>query len=152
MNEYKVPRLLWESLESVMMAQGRIFVKDIAKRLKVNEKELLRKVFPSSESIKVYIHDTHTDTLQCSAHIQDDTVIQHCRRPVQCGSEYCYEHQTKRMMLSNIGYMEVHKLQDAPERPSLWVRNRTEVVDSTGKVIGRWNPDTNKLTIFVFDT
>ena len=33
--EYKVPRLLWESLEAILLAQGKRYVREMAKTLKV---------------------------------------------------------------------------------------------------------------------
>lgn len=48
--EYKVPRLLWENLESVLLAQSRKYICELAKRLNVSEKELLK---------KYYLHPIH---------------------------------------------------------------------------------------------
>ena len=53
--EYKVPRFLWENFESVLLAQSKRYITELAKRLAVPEKELIKKVLPSSDSLKVII-------------------------------------------------------------------------------------------------
>ena len=151
MAEYQVPRILWESLESVLLAQGRIFVKDIAKRLEINEKELLRKVMPSSK-VKVYLHDTQTESLQCLAYIHTGSITHHCRRPVILGSQFCVSHVKDRLLIlepSEEGMVE--RIQDAPGRPPLWRRPNGRVIDTKGDVVGRYNSDTSMLTLFMIE-
>ena len=148
MVEYQVPRILWESLESVLLAQGRIFVKDIAKRLDVDEKELLRRVMPSSK-IKVYLHDTQTDGLQCTAYVQNCSITQHCRRPVMLGSEFCGQHIRDRIyIIEPSEASHVHRIQDAADRPPLWKRPDGIVIDSRGNHVGKYNDDTATLTLY----
>lgn len=148
MAEYQVPRILWESLESVLLAQGRIFVKDIARRLEVDEKELLRRVMPSSK-IKVYLHDTQTESLQCQAFIHTDIVTHRCRQPVLLGMPFCSHHFKDRLLIieppeENI----VERIQDAPDRPPLWRKFDKTVIDSKGHTKGQYNEYTGKLTLY----
>jgi hypothetical protein len=148
MAEYQVPRILWESLESVLLAQGRIFVKDIAKRLEVDEKELLRRVMPSSK-VKVYLHDTQTENLQCQAFVHTDSVTHRCRRAVLLGQPFCAEHFRDRLLViepteENI----VERIQDEPGRPPLWKRHDNTVIDSKGTVRGHYNEHSGKLILF----
>jgi hypothetical protein len=146
--EYQVPRVLWESLESVLMAQGRQFVKECAKRLEVNEKELLKRVMPSSK-VSVYLQDTHTDTLQCKAFININSIIHHCRRPVSLGCEYCYHHRRDRLTVEEPDPKHfIERLQDASDRPTLWKRSDNSVIDSQGNRIGTYDPDSGKLTLY----
>ena len=65
--EYKVPRLLWENLESVLLAQSKRYIGELAKRLGVSEKELTKRVLPTSDSLKVIIQDTHAECNQCKS-------------------------------------------------------------------------------------
>ena len=148
MAEYQVPRILWESLESVLLAQGRIFVKDIARRLEVDEKELLRRVMPSSK-IKVYLHDTQTESLQCQAFTHTDSVTHRCRRPVLLGMPFCSSHFKDRLMVieppeENI----VERIQDAPDRPQLWKKHDNTVIDSKGNTKGYYDEYSGKLTLY----
>jgi hypothetical protein len=148
--EYKVPRLLWESLEAVLLAQGKRLVKDMAKTLDVNEKELLKKVFPTKDSIKVTLHDTQTSSLQCQAYVQDGAIVKHCGHPVLLGSEFCGVHRTNRSTVTDTGSATQYiKLRDSPDRPSLWVRLRDNyVVDCTGKIRGQYSRERESLQLF----
>ena len=147
--EYPVPRVLWETFESVLLAQGRIFVKDVARRLEVNEKELLRRVMPSSK-IKIYLHDTSTDNLLCQAYIQTGIVIHHCRKPVCLGSEFCSLHRTTRYFtgddIDENNY--VQRIQDGADRPALWKCVDDSVIDYDGNIRGYYDKDTEKLVLF----
>ena len=148
MAEYRVPRLLWESLESVLLAQGRLFVKDLAKRLEVPEKELLKRVMPSSK-INVYLHDTHTDTLQCRAHVQVNNVTSRCRMAVAIGSEYCKHHITHRpLIIENSETMHLQKIADGNDRPPLWVKKDGVVINSLGECMGTYDHDTGRLVLY----
>lgn len=146
--EYQVPRILWESFESVLLAQGRIFVRECAKRLEVDEKELLRRVMPTSK-INVYLFDTQSETLQCKAYINMNAILHHCRRPVVLGSEYCLQHRRDRLLIDEPSEdHHVQRLHDAPDRPTLWKRHDNSVIDCHGNIVGTYNPDTSKLTLY----
>ena len=150
MSEYKVPRLLWESLESVLNASGRAYVRELAKILKVPEKELVKKVFPKSDSIKVIMYDTTTETLQCQAFVSADCVTCKCRKPVVLGSEFCEVHQLHRMtVVESPDTVPVQKLSDNAQTGRLWIVNSTDVINSSGVVVGKWNECTNRLRMFV---
>lgn len=41
--EYKVPRLLWENFEAVLLAQSKRYIGELARRLNVSEKELQKR-------------------------------------------------------------------------------------------------------------
>ena len=151
MAEYQVPRILWETLESVLLAQGRAFVKDVAKRLEVNEKELLRQVMPSSK-ISVYLHDTHTEDMQCHAYVQTGSVTHHCRRPVTLGSEFCFLHVRDRLQVFEPSESShVIQLAHSPDRPPLWKRPDGSVINAEGAVVGEYDTENNILTLFRTD-
>ena len=73
---FKVPRLLWESLEAVLQAQGKKYVREVAKALEIDPKELVRQVF-AKDTVPVILHDTATTTLECSAYVQERGVAKH---------------------------------------------------------------------------
>lgn len=155
MAEYQVPRLLWESLEGVLLAQGRVFVRDIARRLAVDEKELLRQVMPK-DKIQVYLHDTQTDDMQCHAFVQTDSVIHHCRRPVTLGSEYCFLHFRDRLHVnvhehSRDTTTHVQQLEASGDRPTLWKRADGSVINAKGAIVGMYDKDTAVLTMYEMD-
>ena len=47
-------------------------VKELEQHIVVLERELLKRVLPSSDSIKVIIQDTHAESNQCKAYIQHE--------------------------------------------------------------------------------
>jgi hypothetical protein len=144
--EYKVPRLLWESLESVLLANSKKYVCDLAKYLKVPEKELLKKVLPSNDSLKVYIQDS--ETIKCRAYVQKDTFTVYCRKPVAYGCDYCSFHREKRMMVvEERSPTLIQRIKDRNDLPPAWTIG-TNIVDSQNNVIGKVNH--NKSTIKLF--
>ncbi len=131
--EYKVNRLVWETFEAILLAQGKRFVKDMAQTLLVDEKVLLRSVFPTRDAFKVSIQDS--DATSCMAfQPHSDTIIGRCRRPVQTGSAFCLHHQIRRPVTAPGS--SVRRIQDAPDRPALWLLPDQTVIDSEGLVRG----------------
>ena len=146
--EYKVSRLLWENLEAVLLAQGKRFVKDIAKTLKVNEKELLKQVFPTKDSLKVAIYDGNAESNQCSAYITGGPVTHLCRNPIITGTSFCSAHATIRYAVEPTETtVQLRKIQEGPARPSLWIQPDGCALDVHGIVRGVYNADMNKLTL-----
>jgi hypothetical protein len=132
--DYKVNRLLWETLEATLLAHGKRFVKDMAETLQVDEKVLIRHVFPSKEAFKVSIQDT--DATGCMAFKSGSpSLALRCRRPVQTGTAFCPQHTVRRPVVSSES-VAVRKLQDAADRPALWLLPDQSVIDSEGTVRG----------------
>ena len=143
--DYKVNRLVWETFEAILLAQGKRFVKDMAETLLVDEKVLLRTVFPTRDAFRVSIQDS--DATTCMAFYPlSDAVIGRCRRPVQTGSPFCLHHQIRRPAVAPTTTAPIRKLQDAPDRPALWLLSDQTVIDSEGTVRG--SLVSNRLLLF----
>ncbi len=149
--EYKVPRILWESLESVLLASSRQYVSEIARRLEIPEKELIKRVLPSSDSLKVYIQDSKTEINQCRAYIQHYKLTVYCRKSVAQGCEFCPIHKNKRMMIMSDTTipLNVQKITDRNDMPPMWITNDNKVVNSRYEQIGVINKEKSKLKMFV---
>jgi len=131
--DYKVNRLLWETLEATLLAHGKRFVKDMAETLLVDEKVLLRHVFPSKDVLKVSIQDS--DASLCMAAVSlSNTLASRCRAPVQTGTEFCVHHQHQRPLLADA--RPLRRLKDAVDRPPLWLLPDQSVIDSEGRIRG----------------
>ena len=115
------------------------FVKDMAGTLQVNEKELLKRVFPSKEVFRVSIQDA--ETACCMAFVQG-VVASRCRRPVITGQSFCAAHALERPTCTIPP--TVRRLQARPDLTTLWLLD-TDVLDSTGQIRGRMNEQTNQL-------
>ena len=148
--EYKIPRLLWENFESVLLAQSKRYIVDLAKRLQVPEKELLKRVLPSSDSLKVIIQDTQSDTNKCKAYVQQDKLTVFCRKIVAYGCDYCLFHRNKRMMvIEDTNPMEIKRIKDRNTIGPIWVTKHNYIINSSGDIMGKYNRMTSKVKIFV---
>jgi hypothetical protein len=149
--EYKVPRLLWENFEAVLLAQSRRYIGELARHLNVPEKELQRKVLPSSDSLKVMVMDTQADTFQCQAHIQQDNITSRCRKPVAYHSTFCASHRERRMtVFLEESTPRVEKVKPSPTRPPIWIRGST-LIQSKGEIVGKINKDRQTVKWFVLE-
>lgn len=147
--EYKVPRLLWENFESVLLAQSKRYIGELAKRLGVPEKDLLKKVLPTSDSIKVIIQDTQSECNQCKAYIQQGKLTVYCRKPTAYGSEYCSFHRNKRMLvIEGTNPIQIQKIKDTNTMESVWA-SETKLYNSNGDIVGKINRDMSKIKLFV---
>ncbi len=147
--EYKVPRLLWENFESVLLAQSKRYIGELAKRLGVPERELIKKVLPTSDSLKVIIQDTQAECNQCKAYIQNDKLTVYCRKATAYGSEYCSFHRHKRMLvIDGTNPIEIQKIKDINTVEPLWV-SETSLYNSGGDMIGKINKEKGVIKIFM---
>ena len=145
--DYKVNRLVWETFEAILLAHGKRFVKDMAQTLLVDEKVLLRSVFPTRDAFRVSIQDSDATTCMAFQPLSE-AVIGRCRRAVQTGSAFCLHHQIRRPVVAPTAAVAVpiRKLQDAPDRPALWLLPDQTVIDSEGTVRG--SLVSNRLLLF----
>jgi hypothetical protein len=147
--EYKVPRFLWENLESVLLAQSKRYVVELAKRLDIPEKELIRKVLPSGDSLKVIIQDTQSGSCQCKAYIQNDKLTVFCRKPVVYGTEFCALHRSKRMtVIDGTTPAEIQKIKDNPSFGPVWLAENI-IINISGNTVGKVNRAQGKIKMFV---
>lgn len=152
--EYQIPRYLWESFEAVIKAQSVQYVKELAKRLRVSEKELVKRVLPSTDTLPVTLIDTASDVNQCCARVLHDDITTYCRRPVAYLSEYCPLHRWKRSLLAdaatNTVVTDVQRVDDHPDYPVRWVTvDRTHILlDSKGHQQGYYRPSKQKVVVF----
>jgi len=149
--EYKVPRILWENLESVLLAQSKRYIAELAKRLHVSEKELIKKVLPTSDSLKVIIQDASNESNQCGAYIQQDHMTVFCRKPVAYQSEFCAVHRQHRtMVMDGTQPTVIQKVKDQAHLPPMW-QVENQLIDSHGNMLGKINVDEQKIKLFIID-
>lgn len=157
---YPVPRVLWESLETLLYAESRRYVKDLAGILDVNPETLLRTVMPSKDQVKVYLQET-TDidpSLSCKAFIPlaNGEFAARCRCPVVPGREsagdtFCTEHQYIRPAIQprmDEGFpvpKHLQRIRTGADLPALWVDAAGIVYDATLCRFGYFDMATGKL-------
>jgi len=149
--EYKVPRILWENLESVLYAQSKRYVMELAKRLGVSEKELLKRVLPTSDSLHVMIQDSQHESNQCKAYVQQDRMTSFCKKPTAYQSEFCPYHRNKRMMvIEGTPPTLVQKVKDRNDMDPMWVQENT-LLNSDGDMVGKINRDQSIMKRFIIE-
>jgi len=149
--EYHVPRVLWENLEAVLLAQSKRYVGELAGILRISEKELLKKVLPSNDSLKVIIQDSHHDSLQCKAYVQHDKLTVFCKKPVAYQTEFCALHRANRMtVIGGTDPLPIQRIKYHPSRPPLWVQGTT-VIQANGDCVGSIDVEQQKMTLFIIE-
>lgn len=149
--EYQVPRVLWENLEAVLLAQSKRYIGELAGILRVPEKDLLRRVLPAHDSLKVIIQDSHCDSHQCKAYVQQDKLTVFCKKPVAYQSDFCPFHRNKRMtVIGGTDPVPIQRVKDHPSRPPLWVQGET-LIHSNGDQVGTIDVEQQKMTLFIIE-
>jgi hypothetical protein len=88
-----VNRILWESLESVLLAQSKELMRDIAKTLKQPEKPLMDAFKKEIKNVfLVDLSDPTDEKFLCEALLDDTEVAQRCRKAVVYGEKFCPLH------------------------------------------------------------
>jgi hypothetical protein len=148
--EFKVPRLLWENLESVLYAQSLRYIGELARRLNVSEKELQRQVLPRSDKLVVTMLDSQAECNQCKAYIQLDKLTVFCKKPVAYHSDYCLLHRNKRThVIEGTNPRSIQRIRDRNTMESLWVVDEQDVINSTGTIVGKINKEKHVLTRYI---
>jgi hypothetical protein len=144
--EYKVPRVLWENFEAVLLAQSKKYIEELATRLQVSAKELQKRVMPSTDSIKVLLQESTEDV--CKAYIQHDQFTIFCRKPV-INAQFCSEHCNNRMMIVDADKaISIQRIKDRDSMPPMWLIGN-DIYYSNGELAGKINHETQKIKIFI---
>ena len=144
---YKVPRMLWENLEAVLLAQSKKYIEELAKVLEVNPRELQRRVMPSADTIKVVLQDVEEGV--CQAYVQKDALTVFCRKPIY-HSTFCAAHTANRLLVKDDHATIIQRIKDIETLPPIWAL-QTDIITSTGQKIGKIDHTTQKIKIYVVD-
>ena len=94
MQEYTIPRVLWESLDAVLRAKGIALAKEIANELGKPSQPLINVLSTKERSKFRIISDDDANKYQCQALVKAGAVYMRCRS-VLLGScaKFCHSHQ-----------------------------------------------------------
>ena len=147
--EYKVPRILWENLESVLLAQSKRYIGEIAKRLGISERDLQKRVLPTADSLKVMIMDSQAESNQCRAYVQHGEMTEFCRKAVAYHSEFCPMHRQQRMtLIPGKEPTVVEKVKDRNTIDPLWKKDHL-LLNAQGQTVGTIQPNQGRMKLFV---
>lgn len=151
---YKVPRILWENLEAVLLTQSKRYIEELAKILGVPAKELQKRVMPSANSVRVILQDVQEST--CRAYVQNGAFTVFCRKPVFNG-DFCAAHCGARPIVNDTNAIPIKKVKDMDTLPPMWEQDTSisaikELYIASGQRIGKVNHEKQKITIYTIDT
>lgn len=94
MQEYTIPRVLWESLDAVLRAKGIALAKEIAKELGKPPQPLIHLLNTREPSKFTLVSDDEANRYQCQALVKTGAVYMRCRS-VLLGScaKFCDTHE-----------------------------------------------------------
>lgn len=152
---YAVPRVFWESFETLLRSESRRYVRELADILDVNPTELVKAVLPAKDTVKLHIQDPAdlaTDTC-CKAYVSlaDGIFAARCGSPVAPHTAFCGKHTHFRPTVqSRIDQSlpipkTVTRLRAGPECPSLWFDPQGKVWDAALRPAGLYNQTTGEL-------
>jgi hypothetical protein len=149
---FSVPSYLWISLEATLQAESRKLVKEIAATLGQNEAVLWKEV--SKEKLSAYLidmTDPTNETQQCIGYTLESIVQKPCTNPVIFGKKTCPYHVNTIIKKPDSSLPKYRRLKyfDEEEKVCYVNSSTNDVVDcETLLQIGRWNPETQSLTVF----
>jgi hypothetical protein len=151
---YKVPRILWENLEAVLLTQSKKYIEELAKILGVPAKELQKRVMPSANFVKVILQDVQESS--CRAYVQNGAFTVFCRKPVFNG-DFCAAHCGTRPIVNDTHAILIKKVKDMDMLPPMWEKDTSipaisDLYVASGQRIGKVNHDKQKITIYTIDT
>ena len=134
------------------MAHSRKYVCELAKRLHVPEKELLQKVLPASDSVKLNMCESQSVTHQCKAYIQHHTLTVFCKKPVAYHSDYCICHRNDRMIVvdGNRPPVIIERLKDLNTMEPLWIMGST-LINAKGHYVGKISKEKQIITRWIVE-
>jgi len=145
--EYKVPRVLWENLEAVLLAQSKKYIEELANRLQVSAKELQKRVMPSADNMRVMLQEVKEGN--CQAYIQQGNFTVLCRKPIHT-SIYCSEHQIHRLVVIPEKAVPIQRVKDIDSLPAMWKKGN-ELYHANGSLAGKINEDEQKIKIYCIE-
>jgi hypothetical protein len=141
-----LPQTLLASLTASFEAEGKRLAKDVAKILRVPEKEVLQLV-KQLPKVQFKVHDDSESTTSCPVLIEEPGLVKRCRGPCVLGTSRCIHHQTNEVLAVPDTLKSLTRIKGRP----YWCDEETRhVYDAAGTHVGELNED-NQLELYVYD-
>jgi hypothetical protein len=88
-----VPKVLWDELENALMIKSKELIKEIAKVLRQDERQLWQEFRSKRKSLHLLDVDSNQEDYECTALVCTTPVAHRCRKPVLFGKPVCPEHE-----------------------------------------------------------
>ena len=146
-----IPQILFETLQSAFLAEGKRFCTDAAKILKIPEKELQTKMF-KDKKIHISLFKDSERPLSCLVPVQKGIVISRCRYPCVLGTSRCMVHQfVENIQEPSCNLKEYTRVESHPSlKEPLWCHEETGIlINTAGQEVGQYVDE--EIHLWTFD-
>ena len=148
--EITIPQTLFETLQSAFLAEGKRFCVDVAKILKIPEKELQAKLFKEKKVSITLVEDSER-SLSCLVPVQKGVVLTRCRYPCVLGTSRCMIHQFVETIQEPQDLEQYTRIESHPSlKEPLWCDEETgEIVNTRGETLGEYKDE--EIVLWTFE-
>ena len=141
-----LPQALLASLTACFEAEGKRLAKDVAKVLKVPEKEVLQ-IVKQLPKVQFKVYDDSETTTTCPVLIEEPGLVRRCRRPCILGTSRCTYHQSTEVCTVPDTVKTLTRIKGHP----YWYDEDTKsVYNQSGECVGLVNED-NQLELYTYN-
>ena len=88
-----VPKVLWDELENALMIKSKELIKEIAKVLRQDEKQLWQEFRSKKTPLHLVETESNQEEYECTGLVCSTPIAHRCRKPVLLGKSVCPEHE-----------------------------------------------------------
>ena len=141
-----LPQSLLASLTASFEAEAKRLAKDMAKLLRVPEKEILQLV-KQIPKIQFKIYDDSENESSCPILIEEPGLVKRCRRPCVLGTSRCMQHQLNDILSVPDTVKPLTRIKGHP----YWCDEETKhVYNANGECVGELNEE-NQLELYTYE-
>lgn len=124
-----VPKVIWDELENALMIKSKELIKEIAKVLRQDEKQLWQAFRSKKTQLHLLELDSNQEDYTCTALVCDTPIAHRCRKPVLFGKSVCPDHEYFTVPAALKSKPQLQRIQGNTEEP-LFVDSLTQQVYS----------------------
>jgi hypothetical protein len=142
-----IPQSLLGAMTASFETEGKRIAKEVAKILRVPEKDVLQLV-KQIPKVQFKVHNDSEAMLSCPILIEEPGLVKRCRHPCILGTSRCIHHQSNEVLTVPDSVKSLTRIKGHP----YWCDEETrEVYAASGERIGILNDD-NQLELYTYDT
>jgi hypothetical protein len=149
-----VPLTLIHALQASFEAESKRVARDVAKVLRVSEKEVLQ-IVKQMPKVSLKACDDSEYPSSCPVLLQDSQIVKRCRLPCILGTGLCLEHQKQKvqdleLFERSIKLTKIKINSELENQSEYWFNEETkEVFNQEGNIVGTIRDD--RLELYVFE-
>ena len=149
-----IPQTLLHALQASFEAESKRVARDVAKILRVSEKEVLQ-IVKQIPKVTLKLCDDNECPSTCPVLLQQSQIVKRCRLPCLLGTGRCIDHQSQKvpdleLFSSSIKLTKIKIKNEFEINSEYWYNEETkEVLNQEGNIIGTIRDD--QLELYIFD-